>query len=368
MPDLEENDQRQIARRKWRVEKVNYLPVGRLGMCRSVMIRGRRRLAQSVFQKIKNLSIGLYAYTAAFPELTALALREPADWFIAHAHATLPIAAAAAQRWHARLGFDCEDWLAENGTDPVEIVRLIEREYLHACDYVSAPCMGIAERLAQVYGVREPLLLYNVFPEYLADKMPAPTARETGPILKIHWFGQTIGPGRGIEDAVQAAGMLGQQVELHLRGNPAHGYREALEVLAQGAGATLQFHPQIDHDDLIKSLGQFDVGLSLERPDHGNYSLAATNKFFSYMLGGLALAVTDTPGHKEILQQVPSAGFIYCAGQPQVLAAGLRRWLHDREALHSAQQAAWDAARKKFCWDIEKEKFLELFRADSLSA
>ena len=32
----------------------------------------------------------------------------------------------------------------------------------------------------------------------------------------------------------------------------------------------------------------------------------------------------------------------------------------DRDELRGAQQAAWDAARERFCWDIEKEEFLRV--------
>jgi glycosyltransferase involved in cell wall biosynthesis len=96
----------------------------------------------------------------------------------------------------------------------------------------------------------------------------------------------------------------------------------------------------------------------LERPHHGNYSLAATNKLLSYVLAGLAVAATDTPGHREVMDQMPSAGFLYDAANPHGLADGLRQWIKNRNALLAAQNAAWKAARSKFCWDIEKEKLL----------
>jgi glycosyltransferase involved in cell wall biosynthesis len=83
-----------------------------------------------------------------------------------------------------------------------------------------------------------------------------------------------------------------------------------------------------------------------------------TNKIFSYLLAGLAVAATDTPGQREVLREFPAAGFLYPGGSPQALAAGLRKWLSDRRALRDAQQSAWDAAREKYCWDVEQEKFL----------
>jgi glycosyltransferase involved in cell wall biosynthesis len=127
-----------------------------------------------------------------------------------------------------------------------------------------------------------------------------------------------------------------------------------------GVTKSIKFHSLIEHDELVKSMGQYDVGLALERPDHQNYSRTVTNKVFSYLLAGLAIAATDTPGQREILDQVPTAGFLYPAGNSTVLAEKLGNWINNPDLLLAAKQAAWDAARAKFCWDVEETKFLHL--------
>jgi glycosyltransferase involved in cell wall biosynthesis len=362
MPELALKDQRQFAHRNWRLQQVDYRPVGWRGKTRSFAIRGRRKLAQSAFEKSGGLKLAQYAYTAAFPELMALAVGEPADWFIAHAHAALPVAAKAAKRWNARLGFDCEDLLSVSGTDPVDIVKLIEEKYLPECDYVTVPSHAMANQLVQWYEIQTPIVLYNVFPLSLAEGMLSPLERTAseGKPLRLHWFSQTIGPGRGLEEVIEALSLLGGDSELHLRGMPARGYEEVLYSLARHHGLMLKLHPLVDHDDLIKTMDAFDVGLALERPENGNYSLTVTNKIGSYLLAGLAVVATDTPGQREVLNRVPGAGVLYRAGSPHELADALRPWLNDRQALLNVQQAAWNAARKRFCWDIEREAFLQL--------
>jgi glycosyltransferase involved in cell wall biosynthesis len=276
------------------------------------------------------------------------------------------VAAAAARRWNAKLGFDCEDLLSEAGSDSDNVIRYIEGRYLPLCDYSSVPSQGIAERIAKQYGVKSLLVLYNVFSSNLAQDMEPPASRPITKTLKLHWFGQTIGEGRGIEEALLAMKSLKGQVELNLRGWVSERYRVMLESLAgkQGSGAKIVFHPPVDHDELIKTMGQFDVGLALERPENIGYSLTVTNKVFSYLLAGLAIAASDTPGQREIMDQIPSAGFLYEAGRPELLSRGLQHWIDDTNALRLAQQAAWDAARNRFCWDIEREKF---FKALSLN-
>jgi len=355
---LDQEDERHLARRSWRHQKIDYLQRGFGGNVRSLFMRGRRRLAFEVHARVGGQRLAEYSYTTALPELRRQASLEPADWFIAHAHAALPAAAYAARRWNARLGFDCEDLLSERETDPPDIVRLIETTYLARCAYVSAPSRSIADKLQSDYSIRAPVVLYNVFPLSLAAGMLPPLERPASSLLRLHWFSQTIGPGRGIVEAIEACGMLGESVELHLRGNPAAGFEAALEALASRHKVKLELHPQLEHDDLIRSMDQFDVGLALERPENVGAALTVSNKIGSYLLAGLAIAATDTPGQREILEQIPSVGFLYPSGKPKLLADGLRRWLDDGEALRVAQQASWDAARNRFCWDIEKEKFL----------
>jgi glycosyltransferase involved in cell wall biosynthesis len=107
-------------------------------------------------------------------------------------------------------------------------------------------------------------------------------------------------------------------------------------------------------------MAEYDVGLALERVQHRNYSLTVTNKVFAYLLAGLAVVATDTPGQREVMSQAPEAGALYATEVVTGLREILETWIRDREKLRRAQQAAWEAARSRFCWDIEQRKFLEV--------
>ncbi len=364
MLSLGEKDDEIVARRSWRHDKVDFRQTTRAKKLRSFLIRGRRRALFELNKVFGNEWLAESGYTTALFELTRAALKEPADWFIAHAHGALPVAARAAAKWKAKLGFDCEDLLAENNTDPAEIIYQIERRYIPLCDYVSTPSEKITEVLREKYNPRRLITLYNVFPVSLSEGMMPPSLRKASGKLRLHWFSQTIGPGRGIEDAVALASVLGDRIELSLRGNPIGWYKDELCYEAKQRNVSINFLPQISHDDLIRSMDEYDVGLALEQPENGNGSKTVSNKIGSYLLAGLAIAATDTLGQREILEKIPTAGFLYEAGEVGELACKLKLWLEDREALLAAKQTAWDAAREKFCWDVEKEKFLQIFREE----
>jgi glycosyltransferase involved in cell wall biosynthesis len=362
-PMLTEYDREIMKTRAWRMQPIDLSRNGhrrRAWLVESLRAKTYRRLFDA---GLKTDRVGTRGYVRGFDQLLELAISESADWFIAHTQAALPIGAEGANHWNAKLGFDCEDLLAESGTDPADIVNLIQQRYLSLCDYVSVPSKCLGDRLARDYAIPPPRVLYNVSPAYLAEGLIPPMERPPTPALRLHWFGQTIGEGRGVEEAIASLGLLaGAQVELHLRGRVDSEFRSKLEALSRQHGAVdkVFFHPTVPPAGLIREMEPFDVGLALERADHGNYSLTVTNKLFSYLLAGLAVAATDTPGHREVMEGIPATGFLYDAGNPGALANGLQNWIADRERLRAAQQAAWNAARERFCWDKEKEKFFNL--------
>jgi glycosyltransferase involved in cell wall biosynthesis len=366
-----EADARLMSRRSWRLQRVDHpradwlaSDVFRSHWLQSVLVRGRRRVAEEAFRYIKSPSLAEHSVCATRKELEKLASSERADWFIAHAQPALPAAAAAAKRWHAKLGFDCEDLLAETRDKFCEANRLIERKYLLHCDYITATSNAMADYLASTYNLPRPIVLYNVFPLSLAEGITPPAQRKPHPKLRLHWVSQTIGPDRGLQDAFEACAGLADQVEIHLRGQVSEVHRTILlgEAERWGVAACLHFHSRIDPDELIRSMADYDVGLALERPQNRNYSLTVTNKIFSYMLAGLAVAATETPGQREVMDQSPGAGFLYPAGDAESLRVLLGIWLKDRARLRQAQCAAWDAARRRFGWDVEQKSFLELFK------
>jgi len=370
-------DARLMARRSWRLQRVDHpradwLPsdVFRPPWLQSLRVRGRRRAAEEIFRYIKSATLAEYSVCASRSELERLASSEPADWFIAHTQPALPAAAAAAHRWNAKLGFDCEDLLAETGDNFCEANRLIERKYLARCDYITATSNAMADYLASTYDIPPPLVLYNVFPLSLAEGIAPPAQRKPHPKLRLHWVSQTIGPDRGLQDAFEACAGLADQIEIHLRGRVSEQHKSELTAVAERWGVLecVTFHPVIDRDELFRSMAEYDVGLALERPQNRNYNLTVTNKIFGYMLAGLAVAATDTPGQREVINQAPGSGFLYPAGDAKALRALLEIWLRDREVLRRAQCASWEAARARFCWDIEQANLLQRIELASTRA
>jgi glycosyltransferase involved in cell wall biosynthesis len=119
-------------------------------------------------------------------------------------------------------------------------------------------------------------------------------------------------------------------------------------------------HPPGPPDEMVRLAAEYDVGLALEQPVSRNRMICLTNKLFTYMLAGNAIAATLTPGQEPVLRAIGEAACSYRHGDIQSLAAALRIWHDDRAALEGSRGASWRWGADRYNWDIEKETFLSI--------
>lgn len=301
-----------------------------------------------------------------YPELAHLAAEEPACLFIGHYPVGLAAAAFAASVWNGKLGYDAEDLHTGElpptpaGRRQTRRVALIEGKYLPRCCHVTAASEGIAHELCQRYSVPLPLVIHNVFP--LADRarLDGRCRDRRGPALSLYWFSQTSGLDRGLQDAIRAAGLVGGPVQIHLRGSLSSAVRITLEALARECrvGDRLFFHPPVPPAELLSRTVEHDVGLALEPGYTTNNALTVSNKLFLYFTAALAVAATDVPGQRRILDSCPNTGFLYRPGDFQALAVQLERWRNDPRVLQESKSAALAAARTTWNWERESLKLV----------
>jgi len=298
-----------------------------------------------------------------YPALARRVAEEPADLYIGHYPAGLAAAARGADRHDAQLGYDAEDFHVGQQPDNqsrIERTDFIERRYLDRCAHVTAASEGIAAALADRYDIDPPLVVHNMFPWAERETLDGETKDRDGEALSVYWFSQAVGLNRGLQDAIRAIGLLDGPVQLHLRGALSEEVERTLMSMAEenDVDEQLHFHPQVPPDELLSRTAEHDVGLTLEHGKTPNRALCVTNKLFHYPLAGLAVAATDVPGQRRMLEDHAAFGGLYEPGNPEGLASVLRRW-RNCEALEEAKSRALETARTKWNWERESQKLVD---------
>jgi hypothetical protein len=114
---------------------------------------------------------------------------------------------------------DAEDYYrGQDQTDPETIVRriAIEDYYIPSAVYITAASPMIAHAYMKLYD-REVSIINNVFSKKYSSLEKISSPNKT---LKLFWFSQTIGKGRGLEDIIRAIGhSKNENIELSLLGS-----------------------------------------------------------------------------------------------------------------------------------------------------
>jgi glycosyltransferase involved in cell wall biosynthesis len=207
--------------------------------------------------------------------------------------------------------------------------------------------------------VEPPKVLHNVFPLAERDLLDNQIKdRVDLSIPSIHWYSQTIGPGRGLEMLVQSLALVDTPVELHLRGNLFGNFRTELEsIFPQNKGHRLYFHALVPHKELLSRIAEHDIGLATEEYTPDSRNLTITNKILQYLLGGIAVIASDTAGQQEVAREAPDAVFLFNKNEVGNFTRTLKHLIENKEILEKAKKEALKVASEKFCWE-KQEKWL----------
>jgi len=353
-----------LSSKKWQTIRVGGDPVKEkiTYWASRILFSVAKRLAASFSLKYKIAELAIGRCTFA---LVDEAKKNRADLYIAHNLGALPAAIIAAKKNQAKCGFDAEDFHRneisnERQNLDVRLKSFIEDKYLNQVDYLTTASPLINQAYQNLYPKLKPTPLLNVFPK---PNLPGkPNKNQT--TLKLFWFSQTIGLGRGLEHIVQALNELNHpMIELHLLGNHNTTIKNQLCLstsIVNWSRNNIFFYQPIMAEEIFSFALQFDVGLATESKYPFNRDICLTNKIFTYIQSGLAVIATDTTAQSKLLQEYPNSGFIYRNDSIVELKEIIMRYFDDRNLLNDNQQQNLSYASSTLNWDFEKNFFLTL--------
>lgn len=295
--------------------------------------------------------------------------RSQTDLIIAHNLGALPAAVIAGRSHKVPVCFDAEDF---HRGEPVAsgpdgwALHLVENTFLPACraTWSASPSIGAAYRDLFPSLSFTPVL--NVFPESTICRNRIAEPTEDLP-LKLFWFSQTIGRDRGLEDVLKAMARPGAE-NTHLTligflGKEDEEYFFSLIRSEKSLSGRIMFLPPVEESDLFSLAGQHHVGLALERPTPPNRDLCLTNKIFTYLNGGMAIAYSATTAQMAFYQDHPDTGLLYDPGDSESLANWFAFLLNHPDRLATHRTTSLELARTRYQWEKEGKILLSIIES-----
>lgn len=258
----------------------------------------------------------------------------------------LPIAAEAAKKAGGRLVFDTHEYeplMFEN----VRYWKLLHapaityflRQYADLADASITVAPLIAARYQQEFKLN-PYVVLNA-----PNLVPLPNRKFDPDQIKLIHHGSS-NPERRLERMIETVALCDRRYSLHfmlVENNPA--YVASLRKLAeQVAPGRVTFHPPIAPEEIVPRIAEYDMGFYLLELSHNyNNRVALPNKFFDFIVAGLAVCIGPSPAMAEIVQQY-GLGCVIPTFEPADVAATLNRL--STEQLLTMRQAASTAAQQ----------------------
>lgn len=342
---------RELARRV----NFRFTPVLRLEGPRGLALRAQRRIGTRLRAVgIEHPSALGYGHRA----LLRAALARTADLYIAHSEPALWSVVRLARAGH-RIGVDMEDWFSRDLLPearrhrPLRLLEALEREALERAAHRTCPSHAMSSALADAYGVAAPAVVYNAFP--WSDRLRIDGARRDRAAagrVSLHWFSQTIGPGRGLDQLLAALPLMRTVADIHLRGALPGEYAPWLwSQVPEPWRARLAVHPLVPNGELLSRVSEHDIGLALEPREPENKDLTVSNKLLQYLQAGLAVVATATTGQSEVAAAAAGAIRLCAPGDARGLAAALDALVGNPAELAAARAASLAAASRCFSWE-----------------
>ena len=161
---------------------------------------------------------------AGLSRLIQKAQNIPTDLYICHQEVGL-VAGTVLINGGKYVAFDLEDWYSEDLLPearkklPTAKIKRLEEKALKGGVFVTTTSETMANAMAAAYHAPEPDVVYNVFPQ--TENRTTNSEKR----IRLCWFSQTVGPGRGLESLMYALNDLkATNWELHLIGNASSVY------------------------------------------------------------------------------------------------------------------------------------------------
>ncbi len=287
------------------------------------------------------------------------AAKSHCDAFHANDWDALPVAAEAAKMNSAKLVFDAHEYA------PLELENRPFWKLLNR-PLITYFIKKYAEQISTSITVA-PLISQRYKGEFGLDSMVVLNAPEKVEItfkesnfnhIDLVHHGNAIRD-RRLEMMIETLAYCDQRFRMHfiLLNNDPEYLKELKKLTDALTPGRIIFHNPVPPEDVVARLTEFDVGFCLIAPTNYNYLVSLPNKFFDYIMAGLAVCIGPSPSMEEIVYKY-GLGCVASSFDPRDVAETLNQLTGDQLSM---MRKASQEATKKINGQSEMRKLVELY-------
>ena len=265
-----------------------------------------------------------------------------------------------AQKHDAKLVYDSHELFLEMGSISDEaraILSEVEKSTFPKVDAFITVSPEIASFLCEKYNHPdlEPVVLYNGGAMIVEEITP------TASPVKLFFQG-SFSESRNLKELIESMVFLQDEATLTLQGWGGR-YEEELQVLISELclESVVEIIPPSPPLEVVRSASEYDIGLYTPKMTNRHLSLTLPNKLFDYMCAGLAVACTDFPSVKAVVDAA-GCGITFEQKGSQYIAKNLKRLVSDTRAIDEMKKASLRAATN-YSWDTQGKKLVSLYKS-----
>ncbi len=275
----------------------------------------------------------------------------------------LPLATRLAREKGGVYCYDTHEFAAEEYGDNLKwrlwhrpVVCAIEREFINGAAVVSAVSSGIADRLGKLYRLPKVGIVIRNTPHFEPISF-----RPTAPgHMRVLYHG-IVTPGRGLEVTIDSVADWRPEFDLTIRGPGGSDYLDALRrrIAERGLSSCITLAPPVPMTELVREAAAYDIGFFALPGSSRHNEFALPNKFFEYVMAGLALCLTDLPEMAWLVREY-NLGVTFRGVDPQSIAEAINAL--GPASIDRYKRNALEAARE-LCWEREAERLVSAYGA-----
>jgi glycogen(starch) synthase len=228
-------------------------------------------------------------------------------------------------------------------------IRHFENQCLNSADFILTVSDGISQSLCKGYKLKsQPVTVRNITPY---EEMRSGAVNKKNIQILYHGL---LKPGRCLENLIHAAAYLNDSYIINIRGHGSLEYIETLRYLSNKLNLhhKVRILPAVDLKNLVREANKFDIGYFVWDDFSIQKKYVLPNKFFEYIMAGLAICVSDLPEMAKIVKAY-DMGVLVSKNDPRIIAKALNSLTFDKIEYYKQQSVK---AAKELNWEIESKK------------